>query len=137
MAILSNGILIAALAAAAFILAYRHYGRFLTERLIGVDASRRTPAYTRQDGVDFVPTRKSVLFGHHFASIAGLGPIVGPAVAVYWGWLPAVIWVIVGAIVIGAVHDLTALCCSLRHNGRGIGDHAGDGQERHRQGPGR
>lgn len=122
MAIFSNGIFVAVLAAAAFILAYRHYGRFLTERLLGVDASRRTPAYTRSDGVDFVPTRKSVLFGHHFASIAGLGPIVGPAVAVYWGWLPAVLWVVIGAIVIGAVHDLTAMCCSLRHNGRGIGD---------------
>lgn len=122
MGILSNSLFVAVVAGLGFILAYRYYSRFLADRLIGLDPNRQTPAYTRQDGIDFVPTRKSVLFGHHFASIAGLGPIVGPAVAVYWGWLPAVIWVVFGAIFIGAVHDMTAMCCSLRHDGRSIGD---------------
>ncbi len=122
MGILSNGLFVAVLAGVGFIVAYRYYSRFLADRLIGLDPNRKTPAFTRQDGIDFVPTRKSVLFGHHFASIAGLGPIVGPAVAVYWGWLPAVIWVVVGAIFVGAVHDMTSMCCSLRHDGRSIGD---------------
>jgi len=110
------------IALGAFALAVLIYGRFIGDKILELDPTRQTPAHTFKDGVDFVPTNRWVLFGHHFASIAGLGPIVGPAVAVYWGWLPAVLWVLLGSIFAGAVHDLTALGVSLRHDGRSIGD---------------
>lgn len=119
---LENAALIALLCFGAFILAYFTYGRFLAQRIYRLDARRPTPAHTRQDGIDFVPTRVPILFGHHFASIAGLGPILGPAIAVIWGWVPAVLWVVFGCIFIGAVHDLGALTVSLRFQGRTIGD---------------
>ena len=103
-------------------LGYLFYGRFLARRIFRLDPSRPTPAHEFEDGVDYVPTKIPVLFGHHFASIAGLGPILGPAVAVIWGWAPAVIWAVVGSILVGAVHDLGALTVSLRYKGRSIGD---------------
>jgi len=101
-------------------LAYRFYAGFLSKRLFGLDPSRRTPAHEYEDGIDYVPTRREILFGHHFASIAGTGPIVGPAIAVIWGWLPAVIWILVGSIFMGAVHDFGSLVISIRHKGRSI-----------------
>ncbi len=104
-----NSALVAAAAFAAYILAYRFYGRFLSRRIFSIDPSRRTPAHEFEDGVDFVPTKRHILFGHHFTSISGAGPIVGPAIAVIWGWLPALVWVVVGSITMGAVHDLGAL----------------------------
>ncbi len=108
-------------------LAYRWYGGFLGgRRVFEIDPARPTPATTEQDGRDFVPTRRSVLFGHHFTSIAGTGPIVGPAIAVMWGWVPAVLWVVLGSIFVGAVHDFGSLVVSLRNRGRSIGDIAGD-----------
>lgn len=117
-----NASLITLLAFGAFVVAYLVYGRFLAWRVFRLDPARPTPSHTRQDGIDFVPTRLPVLFGHHFASIAGLGPILGPAIAVIWGWVPAVLWVVFGCIFIGAVHDLGALTVSLRFQGRTIGD---------------
>ena len=90
------------------------------------------PARELEDGVDYVPTRLHVLWGHHFASIAGAAPIVGPAIAVIWGWLPALIWVCVGTVFMGAAHDFAALVISARHRGRSIGDVAG--QRRRRRG---
>ncbi len=107
---------------ALFILAYFIYGRFLARRIFQLDPHRRTPAHRLQDGMDYVPTKIPVLFGHHFASIAGLGPILGPALAVIWGWVPAVLWVVFGCIFMGAVHDLGAMTVSLRFRGRSIGD---------------
>ncbi len=101
---------------------YVVYGRFLARHVFRLDPKRRTPAHTLEDGVDFVPTKIPILFGHHFASIAGLGPILGPAIAVTWGWLPAVIWVVLGSVIIGGIHDLGALTVSLRFQGRSIGD---------------
>ncbi|MEK6236919.1 MAG: hypothetical protein N2C14_19600, partial [Planctomycetales bacterium] len=95
---------------------------FLAKFVFQLDPDRETPAHAMEDGVDYVPTKIPVLFGHHFASIAGLGPILGPAVAVFWGWLPAVLWVILGCVFIGAVHDLGAMTVSLRFKGRSIGD---------------
>jgi len=117
-----NAAVIAFLAFGALILAYFTYGRFIARRIFRLDPNRRTPAYELEDGVDYVPTQPPVLFGHHFASIAGLGPILGPAIAVIWGWLPAVLWVVLGCIFIGALHDLGALAVSLRFKGRTIGD---------------
>ncbi len=90
-----------------------------------VNAAALVPSHELRDDVDYVPTRRSVIFGHHFTSIAGTGPIVGPAVAVFWGWLPAVFWVVFGSIFIGAVHDLAALVISLRSRGETIGQSAG------------
>ena len=121
-----SAVYIALLALVAFGLAYRLYGGFLAGRLFVVDPRRRTPAHEHEDGIDYVPTRAGIIFGHHFASIAGLGPLLGPAIGVLWGWLPAFLWIVLGTIFIGAVHDLAALCLSLRYGGRSVGDVAGD-----------
>mgnify|MGYP002278181087 CR=1 FL=1 len=91
-------------------------------RVMKMDPGRYTPAHELQDGVDYVPTNRWVLFGHHFASISGLGPIVGPAIAVIWGWLPALLWIVFGTLLIGAVHDFTTMGVSVRNQGRSIGD---------------
>lgn len=117
-----NAALIAIVCFAALIVAHLTYGRLLGRRVFQLDPERTTPAHRYRDGVDFVPTRVPVLFGHHFASIAGLGPILGPAIAVIWGWLPAILWVVLGSILIGGIHDLGALTVSLRHEARSIGD---------------
>ena len=108
-----------------FIVAYHTYGRWLSRKVFGLDPNRAVPSETLADGRDFVATRREVVFGHHFTSIAGTGPIVGPAIAVFWGWLPALLWVIFGSIFIGAVHDFGALAVSLRHEGKSIGEVAG------------
>ena len=119
-------VLIAAGSFVLYIIAYRTYGRFLSRKIFRLDPARTSPAVEIDDGVDFVPSKWELVFGHHFTSIAGTGPIVGPAVAVVWGWVPALIWVTVGSIFIGAVHDFGALVVSMRHRGRTIGDLAGD-----------
>ncbi|MEO0459805.1 MAG: carbon starvation protein A [Myxococcota bacterium] len=106
---------------AAYLVGYRVYARYIAGRIFAVDAERRTPAHTLNDGVDYVPAKKLVVFGHHFASITGLAPMLGPAVAVIWGWLPAMVWVVGGAILVGCVHDFAALVVSLRARGMSIG----------------
>lgn len=111
---------------AVYILAYRFYGRFLARRVFRVDGGRRTPAFEREDGVDFVPTNRFVLFGHHWASITGLSPMLGPAIAVIWGWGPALLWVVAGAVLVGCVHDFAALIVSVRSRGASIGKVAED-----------
>ena len=117
-----NSALIAVLAFIGYILAYRFYGTYLSKRIFKVNPARPTPAHEFEDGVDFVPTNKHILFGHHFTTIAGAAPIVGPAIAVIWGWLPALIWVFFGSIFMGAVHDFGALYVSTRSKGRTIGE---------------
>lgn len=117
-----NSLLLAVVCLALFAASYLVYARFLSQKIFALNPNTITPAHALEDGVDYVPTRRSVLFGHHFASIAGLGPIVGPAIGVIWGWLPAVLWVVFGTIFIGAVHDLAALVISMRNEGRSIGD---------------
>ena len=121
-----GSILLAMGAAVAYLIAYHTYGKFLARKIFDLDPNRRTPAVEVDDGIDYVPTKKEILFGHHYTSIAGTGPIVGPAIGIIWGWVPAFIWVTVGCIFMGAVHDLGALAVSMRHRGRGIGDIAGD-----------
>lgn len=118
-------LLVAVLSFVGFILAYNTYGRWLSQRIFRTSASAVVPAVELQDDVDFVPTNRHVLFGHHFTSIAGTGPIVGPAIAVFWGWLPALLWVVFGSIFVGAVHDFGALVISLRNRGQTIGEVAG------------
>jgi carbon starvation protein len=113
---------IAALAAfAVYFLAYRVYARYLGSRIFELDPDRKTPAHYLRDEVDYVPTKPAVLFGHHYASITGLAPMLGPAVAVIWGWLPALLWVVVGAVLVGCVHDFSALVLSVRARGLSIG----------------
>jgi len=120
-----NTLFIALLAFFGYLVAYHVYGRWLARRIFRLDPAVSTPSHEMEDGLDYVPTKKSVLFGHHFSSIAGTGPIVGPAIAVFWGWLPAMLWVVFGCIFIGAVHDLGALVVSMRSRGQSIGDVAG------------
>ncbi len=110
----------------AYILFYRFYARHLGRHIFKLDPTRQTPAHTMSDGVDYVPSRKVVLFGHHFASIAGLAPMLGPAIAVIWGWLPAMLWVVLGTVLIGAVHDFSAIVVSMRNRGLSIGKVAED-----------
>jgi len=108
-----------------FIVAYRTYGAWLGGKIFELDDGRTVPSKEFQDDVDFVPTKCSIVFGHHFTSIAGTGPIVGPAIAVFWGWLPALLWVVFGSIFIGAVHDFGSLVVSLRNDGQSVGQIAG------------
>ncbi|MDR2756839.1 MAG: carbon starvation protein A [Planctomycetaceae bacterium] len=108
-----------------FIVAYNTYGKFLASKIFQLNSDEVTPSVELCDNIDFVPTNRYVIFGHHFTAIAGTGPIVGPTIAVIWGWLPALLWVIFGSIFIGAVHDFTALVLSLRNKGRSLGDIAG------------
>ena len=115
-----NGAVLLIVGIVFFIFAYRFYGRYLA-RLFEIDPERQTPAYTRTDGIDYVPAKFPVLFGHHFASIAGAGPIVGPVLAVYLGWGPVALWVLFGCVFIGAMHDFAALLASIRNEGRSIG----------------
>ena len=115
-----NGALLLVAAVAFFLGGYFLYARKL-EKLLGVDASRPTPAHTKRDGVDFVPAHPSVLFGHHFASIAGAGPIVGPVLAAEFGWASVTLWIVFGCVFIGAAHDMISLFLSVRHGGESIG----------------
>lgn len=108
------------LSAIVLISAYFTYGRFISKKF-EIKNDKPTPAHAHADGVDYVPSNKLVVLGHHFASIAGAGPIVGPIIAVTFGWIPAVIWILVGGIFIGAVHDVGSMVASLRHKGKSIG----------------
>jgi carbon starvation protein len=105
-----------------YLIAYRLYGRFLAERIFALRPDAAVPSRELEDGQDYVPTRKGVIFGHHFTSIAGTGPIVGPAIGIIWGWVPALIWVFVGSIVMGAVHDFGSLVVSLRNEGKSLSE---------------
>lgn len=115
-----TAVIILVVAIILFIIAYRTYGTFIARRL---DLSNKniTPAHTKNDGVDYVPAKPPVLLGHHFASIAGAGPIVGPIMASVFGWIPVVLWIVIGGIFFGAMHDFTTLVASARHEGKSIG----------------
>jgi carbon starvation protein len=116
-----SSILLLVVGLSAFATGYRFYSRYLARHVYRLDPDYVTPAHRFEDGVDYVPTNKHVLFGHHFTSVAGAAPIVGPAIAVIWGWLPAFAWVVLGTIFAGAVHDFGALWLSTRHKGQSIG----------------
>jgi len=114
--------LIAVAFLALIALAYRWYGSWIS-RLMGLDPAASTPAHEKKDGVDFVPTKPFYLFGQHFAAIAAAGPIAGPIIAVQeWGWVPCLLWIGLGVVLIGAVHDFMALAASVRHGARSIAD---------------
>lgn len=107
-------------------LGYIFYSRFIANKIYQLDDSRPTPAHEFEDGVDFVPTNKYVLWGHHFTSVAGAAPIVGPAIAVIWGWLPAFLWVVLGTIFFAGIHDFGAIWASVRNRAKSIGALTGD-----------
>ena len=115
-----NGIELVLIALVFYLVAYKLYGGFITKRL-EVNNNKETPSHTMYDGVDYVPAKAPVLLGHHFASIAGAGPIVGPVIAAGFGWLPVYLWVIFGAIFIGGVHDYSSIVASIRHQSKSIG----------------
>lgn len=117
-----NALLLMLLCFGGYLLAYHTYGRFLARRIFKLNPDAPVPSRELEDGVDYVPAKKGVIFGHHFTSIAGTGPIVGPAIGIIWGWLPAILWVVLGSIFMGAVHDLGALVLSMRHQGKSISE---------------
>ncbi|MEM9160829.1 MAG: carbon starvation CstA family protein, partial [Verrucomicrobiota bacterium] len=118
-------LLIALGAAVLYLIAYHTYGKYLARKIFKLNPEAKVPSVELEDNRDFVPTKKMVVFGHHFTSIAGTGPIVGPAIAVIWGWVPALLWVLFGSILIGAVHDFGALIVSMRNKGQTVGDISG------------
>ncbi|WP_226666461.1 carbon starvation protein A [Metabacillus litoralis] len=116
-----HAIWLAIIGTIVFILGYRFYSKFIAEKIYRLDPNFVTPAHEFNDGVDFVPTKKSILWGHHFTSVAGAAPIVGPAIAVYWGWLPALLWVLLGTVFAAGVHDFGTLVLSVRNKGQSVG----------------
>jgi carbon starvation protein len=119
-------ILVALVVLGLFALGYVFYSRYLAARVYALDPAFVTPAHAMEDGVDYVPTNKHVVFGHHFTSVAGAAPIVGPAIAVFWGWGPALAWIVLGTIFAAGVHDFGSLVVSVRHRARNIGTLAGE-----------
>jgi carbon starvation protein len=116
-----SAVALAVVAFSAFALGYRFYSKFIGDRVFRLDRSFRTPAHELEDGVDYVPTRPFVLWGHHFTSVAGAAPIVGPAIAVIWGWVPAFLWIVLGTIFFAGVHDAGALWASARNKAKSVG----------------
>jgi carbon starvation protein CstA len=109
-------------AVSIYLVAYRYYSLYIARNVMGLDPTRATPAHVNNDGLDYVPTDKHVLFGHHFAAIAGAGPLVGPVLAMQMGYLPGMLWLITGVVLAGAVQDFMVLFISSRRNGRSLGD---------------
>jgi carbon starvation protein len=118
-----DALFIMVLAFAGYIIMYKLYGQYIGKKVFALSATAKTPSVEFEDGIDYVPTKKEVIFGHHFTSIAGTGPIVGPAIAIIWGWVPALLWVFIGSIVMGAVHDFGALIISMRNQGKSISEY--------------
>jgi carbon starvation protein len=117
-----NAVWIVTAAVAIYLVAYRYYSRFIADKVMRLDPNRPTPAQRHNDGLDYVPTNKYVLFGHHFAAIAGAGPLVGPVLAAQLGYLPGMLWILVGAVLAGAVQDFMILFVSVRRDGRSLGE---------------
>ena len=112
-----NSLWLVITALAAFAVAYRYYAAFLATKVAILDDSRPTPAHRLRDGVDYHPTNRYVLFGHHFAAIAGPGPLIGPVLAAQWGFFPGFIWIVIGACLAGGAHDFVTLWASVREDG--------------------
>jgi carbon starvation protein len=121
-----SAVVVALLGIATMALGYFVYSKFIAEKIFALDPGFRTPAHEFEDGVDFVPTNRYVLWGHHFTSVAGAAPIVGPAIAVIWGWVPAFLWVVLGTVFFAGIHDAGAIWASARNRGRSIGALTGD-----------
>ena len=117
-----NAVWVVAAAVCVYLIAYRFYSLFIATKVLSLDENRQTPAYRNNDGLDYVPTNKNVLFGHHFAAIAGAGPLVGPVLAAQMGYLPGMLWILAGVVFAGAVQDFIVLFLSMRRDGRSLGD---------------
>src|SRR6478752_4165195 len=117
-----NALWVVIAAVCVYLIAYRYYSRFIARKVFQLDPTRMTPAWKYNDGLDYVPTNKHVLFGHHFAAIAGAGPLVGPVLAAQMGYLPGTMWILVGVVFAGAVQDFVILFCSMRRDGRSLGE---------------
>ena len=116
-----QSVMIIALGLAGMACGWFVYSEFIASKIYQLDPDFVTPAHELNDGVDFLPTNRYVLWGHHFTSVAGAAPIVGPAIAVYWGWVPALLWVTIGTIFFAGVHDFGAIWASVRNKGKSIG----------------
>ena len=116
-----NSVWLVTAALCVYLVAYRFYSKFIADKVLGLDDSRPTPAVRHNDGMDYVPTNKWVLYGHHFAAIAGAGPLVGPVLAAQMGFLPGTLWILVGVVVAGAVQDFIVLFVSVRRDGKSLG----------------
>ena len=112
-----NALTLLVVAMCVFALAYRFYGKFIAAKILVMDDTRLTPAHSLRDGRDYHPTNKYVLFGHHFAAISGAGPLIGPVLAAQFGYLPGYLWILIGAVLAGAVHDMVILFASVRMKG--------------------
>src|SRR5215217_6271623 len=119
-----NALWIVVAAIAVYLIAYRYYSLYIARHVMRLDPSRPTPAVRHNDGLDYVPTNKYVLYGHHFAAIAGAGPLVGPVLAAQMGYLPGMMWILAGVVLAGAVQDMTTLFFSMRRNGKSLGQMA-------------
>ncbi|MCE1186858.1 MAG: carbon starvation protein A, partial [Rhodocyclales bacterium] len=117
-----NALWLVVAAVCTYLIAYRYYSLFIAEKVMKLDPTRMTPAVRYNDGLDYVPTDKNVLFGHHFAAIAGAGPLVGPVLAAQMGYLPGMLWILAGVVFAGAVQDFMILFISTRRDGRSLGD---------------
>ncbi|MEQ4599006.1 MAG: carbon starvation CstA family protein, partial [Methylobacteriaceae bacterium] len=117
-----NALWVVVAAVCVYLIAYRYYSLFIADKVMRLDPKRETPAHRHNDGLDYVPTNKSVLFGHHFAAIAGAGPLVGPVLAAQMGYLPGMLWILAGVVLAGAVQDFMILFISMRRDGRSLGE---------------
>ena len=115
-----NALTLVFVALCVFTLGYRFYGLFIARKVLELKVERLTPAIKMADGHDYVKTNKYVLFGHHFAAIAAAGPLLGPVLAAQFGYLPGALWIIIGAVIAGAVHDMVILFASVRHKGQSL-----------------
>jgi carbon starvation protein len=118
--------ILAAVGLGAMFLGYRFYSKFIAEKIYRLDPKFITPAHTMRDNLDYVPTHRVVLWGHHFTAVAGAAPIIGPGIAVIWGWVPAFLWVVFGTIFFSGVHDFGAIWASVRNRARSVGALTGD-----------
>src|SRR5512142_3199781 len=119
-----NALWILTAAVCVYLLGYRFYAAWIAAKVLAVDPSRATPAARHDNGRDFVPTHRWIVFGHHFAAIAGPGPLVGPTLAAQFGYLPGTLWIMLGCVLGGAVQDFVILFCSMRRNGKSLGQMA-------------
>ena len=118
-----NSVVLVFIGFAVFFMGYKFYSRYLGKNIYGINDDQIVlPSSSFEDGIDYIPTKKHILFGHHFTSIAGAAPIIGPCVAAYWGWLPALLWILIGTVFMGAAHDFGALVTSVKEKGRSIAD---------------
>ena len=117
-----NSAIVLIVSLSLFYCGYRFYSKYISKKIYDLDDTQKTPSHIYKDNIDYIPTNKHILFGHHFTSIAGAAPIIGPCIAVFWGWAPALLWVVLGTIFMGAVQDFGALAMSLKEKGRSIAD---------------